>query len=126
MSGTGCPEATENILKASISETMRQFLTGTSRCRHVRTGGEVLHVRVVVHPQGGQADVAQDDPAVRDAPVLRALEAERVEAPQAGALAQEPADQADSGDGGDGFVSLCYISHGNLAGEWLMCFRQYT
>ena len=81
MSGTGCSEAIENILKASISETMRQFLTGTSRCRHVRTGGEVLHVRVVVHPQGGQADVAQDDPAVRDAPVLRALEAERVEAP---------------------------------------------
>ena len=67
-----------------------------------------------------------DDPAVRDAPVLRALEAERVETPQAGALAQEPADQADSGDGGDGFVSLCYINHGNLAGEWLMCFRQYT
>ena len=29
-------------MKASISETMRQFLTGTSRCRHVRTGGEVL------------------------------------------------------------------------------------
>ena len=36
------------------------------------------------------------------------------------------ADQADSGDGGDGFVSLCYINHGNLAGEWLMCFRRYT
>ena len=96
------------------------------RVQEERVGGEVLHVRVVVHPQGGQADVAQDDPAVRDAPVLRALEAERVKTPQAGALAQKPADRANSGDGGDGFVSLCYTNHGNLAGEWLMCFRQYT
>ena len=32
--------------------------------------------------------------------------------------AEKPADQGDPGHGADGFVSLCYIKHDNLAGEW--------
>ena len=51
---------------------------------------ELSDVRVVVHPQDGQADGIQNNPAVREVPMGRVPQTEGVEARQAGATAQEP------------------------------------